>query len=143
GPLRTLREDVHIHAPAIEVYGRLGAAHQEFWPAAVSDVDTSGGLAFRLAMPLRNERAALMRSSEEAPRYLEFAANGDGGALRSLTWAVNSEGPREVHLIVEIAYAPAGGPLGWALEEMLHRPFRRQALRDTLWRLKLLAEGSH
>jgi hypothetical protein len=142
GPPRTLREDVHIHASAIDVYARLVEAAPEWWPPAVSALDTgNGGLAFTLGLAGRSERARLARTTEEPPRFLEFMADGNGGALRALRWAVNAEGPREVHLIAELTYEPAGGAVGWMLEETAHRPGRRQVLRDALWRLKLLIEG--
>jgi hypothetical protein len=141
-PLRTLREDVHIHAPALEVFGYLDAHDPEFWPPAVTVyTKDQQSLELAISLPGRSERARLMRATEDRPRYLEFTADGQAAALRGLTWVVNSEGPREVHLIVEMAYEPARGPFGWALEETVHRACRRQVLRDALWRLKLLAEG--
>jgi hypothetical protein len=140
-PLRILREDVHIHAAATAVFERLIEPAPEWWPAAVTGIDTrDGGLAFSLALAGRTERAALARASEEPPRFLEFLADGEPNALRALRWVVNDEGPREVHLIAELAYEPASGAMGWMLEETVHRPSRRQVLRDALWRLKLLIE---
>jgi hypothetical protein len=142
GPPRTLREDVHIHASATDVYARLVEPKPEWWPPAVTSLDTTDGrLAFTLGLAARTERARLARTAEEPPRFVEFMADGDGSALRALRWAVNAEGPREVHLIAELTYEPAGGVVGWMLEETAHRPGRRQVLRDALWRLKLLTEG--
>ena len=46
-----------------------------------------------------------------------------------------------MHLVAEAVYERAAGPIGWLLEQALHRPLRRQALRDALWRLKLTVEG--
>jgi hypothetical protein len=141
GSARTLREDVHIHAPATEVYARLVESAPEWWPPAVTDIDTrEGGLSFALGLAGRTERAILARTSDEPPRFLEFVADGEPNGLRALRWVVNDEGPREVHLIAEIAYEPASGAVGWMLEETVHRPSRRQVLRDALWRLKLLIE---
>lgn len=140
--MRRLREDVHVHAPAEEVYGRLSQldTHHEWLPAAFSEVrgDTTE-IEFVLALPGRRERARLTVATAEPPRMLEFA-DADGRAW-GLAWAVNQEGPREVHLTAEIAYEPARGAFGWVMEETAHRPMRRQALRDALWRLKLLIEG--
>ena len=51
-----------------------------------------------------------------------------------------AESGRESHLSVETHYHPAGGPFGPLLDLTLHRPHRRQAFRDALWRLKLLIE---
>jgi hypothetical protein len=142
GPPRTLREDVHIHAPATEVYERLVEPAPIWWPPAVSGLSTTGGgLSFTLGLAGRSERVALTRASDEPPHFLEFLADGEIGGVRALRWVVNDEGPREVHLIAELTYEPAGGGLGWMLEETVHRPGRRQALRDALWRLKLLVEG--
>ncbi len=140
--MRRLREDVHIHAPADEVYGRLRAfeSHREWLPPAFDGVEADDdAIAFALLLPVRRERARLEVVAAEPPRVLELA-DGNGGGW-GLAWGVNIEGPREVHLTAEIAYEPAGGPLGWVLEETMHRPMRRQALRDALWRLKLLIEG--
>lgn len=140
-PLRSVREDVHIHATFADVRDLIASPVRWAPPAiaeAEGDVDA---IAFRLLLPLRSERARLARAAEEAAHVLAYSANGDGGAVRGLTWVVNVEAPREVHLVAELVYEPAGGPLGWALEEVVHRPSRRQALRDALWRLKLLAEG--
>ena len=140
-PLRSVREDVHIHASHADVHALVGEPVR--WsPPSFADLD--GGpdaLAFRLLLPLRSERALLQRRADEGPSVLEFSANGEGHPVRALTWVINAEAPREVHLVAELVYEPANGPVGWALEEVVHRPLRRQALRDALWRLKLLAEG--
>jgi len=134
---------VHIHAPAADVYGRLrsGAGHQRWLPPAFADFEHTGDeLGFALTLPLRTERTRLQVTVEEPPGLIELSPM-DGGSIGGLAWALNVEGPREVHLTMELAYKPAGGPLGWVLEESVHRPLRRQALRDTLWRLKLVIEG--
>lgn len=140
-PPRSVREDVHIHAPFAVVRDLIGSPVR--WsPPVLAEVDGDlDALAFRLALPLRSERARLQRAAQEGEHVLEFAANGDGSHVRGLTWVINVEAPREVHLVAELLYEPASGPLGWAFEEIVHRPSRRQALRDALWRLKLLAEG--
>ena len=67
-------------------------------------------------------------------------AAGAASAVTALTWVVNDEAPREVHVAAELPYLPAAGPLGWALEETLQRPARPQAVRDALRRLKSLPE---
>ncbi len=144
--MRLLREDVHIHATAADVYERLvGLDRDHHWlPPAFGNVEVSDGeFAFALSLPLRTERARLAVSTDEPPTFVEFAAiegNGSNGIVR-LSWALNAEGPRDVHVTVEAGYQPSGGPLGWLVEEAMHRPVRRQALRDALWRLKLLVEG--
>ncbi|MFN8583830.1 MAG: SRPBCC family protein [Dehalococcoidia bacterium] len=140
--MRRLREDVHIHAPADEVYGRLRQfeSHAEWLPPAFEEFAADGEtIAFALALPVRRERVHLEVILAEAPQVLELA-DRDGGGW-GLAWGLNAEGPREVHVTAEIAYEPAGGAFGWVLEETMHRPMRRQALRDALWRLKLVVEG--
>lgn len=142
--MRRLREDVHIHAPAAAVYERLVGLHadHQWLPPAFADFEAAGGeIAFALALPLRTERARLAVATDEPPTFVEFAAVDGGGGVELLSWALNPEGAREVHLTVEAGYQPSGGPLGWLMEEAVHRPVRRQAFRDALWRLKLLVEG--
>ena len=125
-----------VQTCALPIYGSY-----DWLPAAFAEVAREGGaLTFRLVLPLRSEHAALSRAPHEDARVIHFVANGHGG-VRGLHWLLNSEGPREVHLVLEAAYEPAGGPIGWLLEETLHRPLRRQALRDALWLLKLTVEG--
>ncbi|RLT27103.1 MAG: hypothetical protein DWI48_04525 [Chloroflexi bacterium] len=139
-PLRDVREDVHIHASYAEVRA-LVMAPQQWHPASFDDV--MGGdedIAFRLLLPMRSEVAMLHRNQSADVTMLEYSGD-EASSVRALNWAINAEAPHEVHLLAELIYEPAGGPFGWALEEVMHRPARRQALRDALWRLKLLAEG--
>jgi hypothetical protein len=141
--MRLLREDVHVHASAAAVYALLRepAARARWLGPALADLEQDdGALAFRLALPLRSERARLALATDEPPTLLAYAANGAPSALGALTWVLRSEAPAEAHVSMEAGYTPAAGALGWLLEELLHRPYRRQALRDSLWRLKLLAE---
>lgn len=142
-PPRSVREDVHIHATADAVYALLSAGDAAWLPLEIESFEqTAGQLMFTLVLPLRREQARLVRTSADAPRVLEFAADGSASDVTALTWVVNAESPSEVHVVAELAYLPASGVLGWALEETLHRPARTQALRDALWRLKLVAEGN-
>jgi hypothetical protein len=137
-----VREDVHIHAPADAVFALLSSSDATWLPAAFESFEAGDTqLTFTLVLPLRRERARLERASVDAPWLLEFSADGASSAVTALTWVVNAESPSEVHVAAELAYVPAAGPLGWALEETLQRPARAQALRDALWRLKLVAEG--
>ena len=141
-----VREDIHIRAVSAEVYGRISALDTiaEWLPPVFSGVEAGGrSLAFRLALPLHSERAALDVATDDPPALFVLAGHGEdgAGALDSLTWALHAEGERNVHLTLEAAYTPAAGLLGWLLEPSLHRPLRRQALRDALWRLKQVAEG--
>ena len=141
-PPRSLREDVHIHASIEDVYARLDAVAGEWWPPAFSAVAAADGtLEFSLGLPGRRERASLIRTAEERPRFLEYTANGGGNPVHRLAWAIERESATEVHVSVELVYEPAGGAFGWMLEESAQRPARTQALRDMLWRLKLLSEG--
>jgi hypothetical protein len=139
-PPRVVREDVHIHASQAEVQALIGEPLR--WrPPSFTEIE--GGVeqfAFRLLLPLRAEYARLLRRETDDGSEITFAT-AEGAALRAFTWVINSEAAREVHLVAEIVYEPARGPVGWLLEELLHRPGRRQALRDALWQVKLLAEG--
>ena len=142
---RSLREDIHIHAQVDAVRARLvpaavGLAYG-WLPEAFADARwDDGALSFRLALPLCSERAQLHLGSDDG-RALEFVAASGSDAIRAMTWVMNPEGVHEVHLLAELAYDPVGGPFGWLLEMALHRPLRQQALRDALWRLKLIVEG--
>lgn len=152
----SIREHVHIHAPADDVYRQLSALHgHERWlPRAFRRFAASDDeLSFDLALPLRSERARLSVSVDDAPNLLvlerapgprEGAQDGavaaDGGSLAALSWALHSEAAGEVHVTVEAVYRPAAGPLGALAESVLYRSRRRQAYRDALWRLKLLVE---
>ncbi|MSQ36595.1 MAG: hypothetical protein EXR63_05605 [Dehalococcoidia bacterium] len=143
--MRLLREDVHVHAAADAVYTLVREPeHRARWfgPAVAELAQAGDALVFRLPLPLRSERAQLVLAADEAPRLLTYAANGVPTAVGAVTWVLRAEGPAEVHVSMEAGYTPASGPLGWLLEEVLHRPHRRQALRDSLWRLKLIAEGA-
>ena len=142
--MRRLREDVHIHGLPGDVYGHLfcldGA--RAWLPPAFTAIEAgANALSFALTLPMRTERARLTVATDEPPTYLEFAAADGPGGIELLAWALNPEGARDVHVTVEAGYQPAGGVLGWLLEETVHRPLRRQAFRDALWRLKLLVEG--
>lgn len=120
--VRLLREDVHIHATPEAVFARLRATESDGWFGAAF-----GGL--RLTV-----------TAEEAPSLLMMAAEGGGGDLASVSWALHAEATSEVHLTMEAAFRPAGG-LRALLEPLLYAPRRKQACRDALWRLKQLLEG--
>jgi hypothetical protein len=142
--VRRLREDVHIHAPASEVYARVaGLAHSHDWlPPVFADLEVGArSVAFALALPLRTERTRLAVAADEPPAYIEFTAVDGSRGIELLSWGLNAEGPHDVHVTLEAGYEPSAGPIGWLLEETMQRPARRQAFRDALWRLKLLAEG--
>ena len=136
------RQDVHIHASGVDVYRRLAdlpghgdwLAHH-FHDFAVHDEDV---VSFVLALPGRAESARLRRDRAET-EALSFVAHGEGD-VSALTWAFHQEGTRDVHLTVEARYQRAGGLFGPLLELLLHRPYRTQALRETLWNLKQLVE---
>ncbi|MDP6606714.1 MAG: hypothetical protein QF664_10710 [Dehalococcoidia bacterium] len=141
--MNLLREDVHIHATPEAIFGRLRDPAEGGWFAAAFAVSENGALAYDLRLPLRRERAELAVSSEEPPRLLlmERAGGSESGALSSLSWALHPEAAGEVHVTVEAAYRPQGGPLGRVLEPVLYEPLRRQAYRNALWQLKQLVEG--
>ncbi len=136
-----VREDVHLHVPLDEVRERLRdvAAHERWLSQHFSDFTSDGrSCSFRLALPFRTERASLRLTTDEQSG-LVFARAGEG-SIESLTWALHAEGRNESHITAEIAYRPARGIAGALLEPLLHRPHRGQALRDSLWNLKLLFE---
>lgn len=144
--MNLLREDVHIHAAPEAIFGRLREPAEGGWFARAFTAGENGTLAYDLRLPLRRERAELAVTSEEPPRLLLLERAGDGeggesGVLASLSWALHPEAAGEVHVTVEAAYRPPGGPLGRVLEPMLYEPLRRQAYRNALWRLKQLVEG--
>lgn len=140
-----LVEDVHIHAPASEVFARLEATEGwgEWLPRCFrgAAADGAGGLACTLALPLRPQPLRLAPARSEPPSLLHFRSADGGRAFESLTWSLSAEGPRDAHLELQAVYAPPGGFPGAVLDALLLRPARRQALRDALWRLKQLLEG--
>ena len=145
--MAAVREDIHIRATAPAVYERLAdlEASLEWLPPAFREpaVDDDR-IDFALPLPLDRREAHLVLAEREEPSYLRLAAvgeNGSAGAVQSLTWALHVESERNVHVTVEMAYAPSSNLLGGLLEATIHAPLRRQALRDALWRLKQVCEG--
>lgn len=138
----TIREDIHIHVPVAAIHRRLSdpTAHDQWlsphFRRYTADHDSC---AFALALPGRTEPVRLRRDGSET-RAIFYVRDG-ASAWESVTWAMHAESPREVHLTVEVAYRPAGGPIGTVGEVMVHRAHRTQALRDTLWNLKHLLEA--
>lgn len=143
--MNRIREDVHIHARADAIFEWLEFARLTSWlPISFREPHIeNGALAFRLPLPLLDRDAHFRVEDQEPPRALVLRAEANGArpALDSLEVALHEEGVRNVHVTAEVAYEPAGGPIGALLEVAMHAPLRRQALRDVLWRLKLLAEG--
>ena len=140
-----LVEDIHIHASAAEVFARVEetTSYGEWLPRCFREVggDACGGLACTLALPLRSEAVRLEPAQIEAPALLHFRASDGARGFELLTWQLSAEGPCEVHVELQAVYTPAGGFLGAALDVLLLRAHRRQALRDALWRLKHVLEG--
>jgi hypothetical protein len=145
--MRYIREDIHIHAPATEIFERLAnlQAPPSWLPPSFRDARIEeDALAFRLALPLLDRTARLAVAEQEPPIALSLRnshPNGAQPAVQAFDWALHQENVKNVHVTAEFAYEPAGGLLGPLLEMAVHAPLRRQALRDALWRLKLLAEG--
>lgn len=137
----TIREDVHIHVPVAAIHRRLSdPSTHDAWlsPHFQRFTADEDSCAFVLAIPGRNEAVRLRRDGSEA-RSILYVRDGSG-TFDSVTWAMHVEGAHEVHLTVEVAYRPAGGPIGTMGEVMVHRAHRVQALRDSLWNLKQLLE---
>jgi hypothetical protein len=136
-----IREDVHIHASYEALHARVAdpAGHADWLSGQFRDFECErDACSFTLALPFRAEDARLRRDSDE-PGSVAYVREGDG-QIEALTFAIHPEGPAEVHLTIEARYRPAGGILGPLLEVLLHRPQRTQALRDSLWNLKQIAE---
>jgi hypothetical protein len=154
GPLHSIREDVHIHAPYSVVRSRLVATerHREWLAEHFRDYEPrAGGLAFTLALPGRTEGGRL-RVDESDPfgvRYLrdESATRpGNGrvrGEIEEIAWALHVETAQDVHLTVEAVYEPRRGLLGPLLEMVVLRPQRIQALRESIWNLKQVIERDY
>lgn len=141
-----VREDVHIHAPASEVFARLTDldGYASWLPPRFEDVESDGeAVSFRLPLPMAPDTCRLVIHEREAPSYVELqgAEAHERAPLRALAWRLDAEGPREVHLVAEARYE-VGGPVGGLLDLLWLRGLRRQALRDALWFLKQRAEAT-
>ncbi len=137
----TIREDVHIHVPVAAIHRRLSdpTTHDDWlsphFQHYTADADSC---AFAVVFPGRTEAVRLRRDGSEA-RAILYVRDGSSD-WESVTWAMHVEGQHEVHLTVEVAYRPAGGPFGTVGEVLVHRAHRTQALRDSLWNLKQALE---
>lgn len=144
--MRWFREDIHIHAAPADVHRRIADLDRApAWlepPFAAVARDGDDHLRLRLALPGRTEEAALAIRRREAPVVLELGPLDGHPSALECTFLVNGEGPTESHVIVEVHYRGAGGPLGPLLDLALHRSHRRQAFRDALWRLKQTVEAA-
>lgn len=141
-----VRQDIHIHTTGAELHRRLSdvRAHGEWLAQHFRDygvADDHEVITFALALPLRTESARLYRDPNEHDA-IAFVATGESD-LSAITWAFHEEGARDIHVTVEARYRRAGGALGPLLEWILHRPYRTQALRESLWNLKQLIERSN
>ena len=137
--MRWFREDIHIHAAPADVHRRLAdlpAAGDWMEPTFREVAVEEEHLQFTLGLPGRTEEAVLAIRRREAPVVLELGPVDGRASQLECTFLVNGEGPTESHVIVEVHYRGAGGPLGPLLDLALHRSHRRQAFRDALWRLK-------
>lgn len=143
-----LREDIHIHAPALAVFERIAdfeGALNWLPPSFRARRVDADALEFVLSLPMHGGGLTrLVPGEQETPWFLDLRSehsNGTRPAVEGLAWALHQESPQNVHVTLEAEYEPAGGPFGPLLEMAVHAPLRRQALRDTLWRLKQVAEG--
>lgn len=144
--LATIREDIHLHAAIARVRAAVSdpTAFGAWLPENMSNyhADTEG-LRVDLALPGRTETFSLRRAPTEDQREVLYRQDGEhqGGTIDELSWGLHSEGATECHITIEIAYRPASGFLGGAMETLAHRPQRTQAIRDLLWNLKRDIEG--
>jgi hypothetical protein len=139
-----VRQDIHIHTTGVELVRRLAevGTYAEWLPHHFRDYAVTadhGLITFALALPLRTESARLYRDPNER-EAIALIATGESD-VASITWAFHEEGARDVHLTGEVRYRRANGPFAPLLEVMLHRPYRTQALRESLWNLKQIVEG--
>jgi len=142
GGLAIIREDVHIHAGAPDIRALLAdpTAYEPWLPEAVRDYRAdSEGVAFTMQLPARAEQVSLRRVADPDLRQVMFRKD-EGGPVERMSWGLHSEGARECHVTIELAYKPASGLLGGSMETLLHRGQRIQILRDLLWNLKSAIE---
>ena len=141
--LSTIREDIHLHVSAAHVRSAVAdpTAYAPWLPDRMGNyrADTEG-LRLDLDLPGRTETLSVRRSPTEDQREVLYRRD-DGGAVEELSWGVHTEGATECHITIEIAYRPASGFIGGAMETLAHRPQRTQAIRDLLWNLKRDIEG--
>ncbi|MGE3960832.1 MAG: SRPBCC family protein [Dehalococcoidia bacterium] len=141
--LATIREDIHLHIPAAEARAAVAdpTAYGAWLPDSIGNyqADTEG-LRIDIELPGRTETLSVRRAPSDDHREVLFRLDR-GGAVEELAWGLHSEGQRECHITIEIAYRPASGFVGGAMETLLHRPQRTQAIRDLLWNLKRALEG--
>lgn len=136
--LATIREDIHVHLAAATARAALGdpTAIRAWLPESMTWLSgDSEGFRIDLALPARTETISLRRAASEDPREVLYRRD-EGGAVEELAWGLHAEALGECHITIEIAYRPAAGFLGGALETLMHRPQRTQAFRDLLWNLK-------
>jgi hypothetical protein len=138
-----VREDVHVHVPAAELRPLLDdpSAFEVWLGPQFSDLNVERSQwSLDLRLPGRRERITL-RATPQEDGLVVYERADPASPVSTLSMALFSEGPREVHLTVEVEYEPAGGLLAPLLEPLLHRPHRAQALRDSLWKLKQHVES--
>lgn len=138
-----VREDVHVHVAARELRPLLDDPKAfEVWlgPRFSELTVEQSQWSLDLSLPGRRERM-MLRAAPQDDGLLVYERADPASPVSTLSMALFSEGPREVHLTVEVEYDPAPGLLATVLEPLLHRPYRAQALRDSLWKLKQHAES--
>ena len=141
--MASVREDVHVHVSAEELRPLLDDPSAfEAWlgPQFTGLTVDRMQWSLELTLPGRRERITLRAAPQEDGTVFYESADPASQAT-SMSMALFAEGPREVHLTVELEYDPDAGLITALLEPWLHRPHRAQALRDSLWRLKQQAES--
>ena len=141
--LATIREDIHLHIAVADARAAVSdpTAYRDWLPESMGNYQAdSEGMRVDLELPGRTETMSVRRAATDDQREVLYRLD-QGGAIEELVWGLHSEGQRECHITIEIAYRPASGFVGGAMETLMHRPQRTQAIRDLLWNLKRDLEG--
>jgi len=148
GPLHSVREDIHIHAPYMVIRERLLsiAKHDEWLADHFRDYEAKDGeLEFTLVLPGHSQAGRLQvdDSDQFGVRYHRDENGGGSGEIEEISWALHVETAQDAHLTVEAVYQPRRGLLGPLMELVVLRSQRTQALRESLWNLKQVIESEY
>ena len=143
---KTIREDVHIHAPSLTIKKYLlNIKDNPQWLSKnFQQYRTKGNtLFFDLQLPFHNTKAALEVDQSETflVTYKNKKNSIDEPMILSITWAIHAETSNDAHLTVELFYIPAEGIFGNVKELVILKGSRVQTFRESLWNLKQLIEA--